>query len=70
MQKYHSMPHGKMIVYSNCVQGVVHITGGGFPENIPRVVPKDKDLGFRIERASWGIPPLFQWLQSVRPDPY
>ncbi len=46
-------------------QGVVHITGGGFPENIPRVVPKDKDLGFSIDRSSWEVPPLFQWLQSV-----
>ena len=49
------------------LQGVVHITGGGFPENIPRVVPKDRDLGFRIQRSAWAIPPLFQWLQTVRP---
>ncbi|CAL8460834.1 g365 [Coccomyxa elongata] len=47
------------------VKGVVHITGGGFPENIPRVVPKDKDLGFRIDRSSWEVPLLFQWLQSA-----
>ena len=44
---------------------MVHITGGGFPENIPRVVPKDRDLGFRIQRSAWDIPPLFQWLQEV-----
>ena len=48
-------------------QGVVHITGGGFPENIPRVVPKGKDLGFRIQRSAWAIPPLYQWLQQVTP---
>jgi hypothetical protein len=41
------------------------MTGGGFPENIPRVVPKDKDLGFSIDKAAWEIPPLFKWLQSV-----
>jgi phosphoribosylformylglycinamidine cyclo-ligase len=46
-------------------QGVVHITGGGFPENIPRVVPKGADLGFRIQRSAWDIPPLFRWLQEV-----
>ena len=48
-----------------CVQGVVHITGGGFPENIPRIVPKGKDLGFQIQRSAWSVPPLFQWLQQV-----
>ena len=47
------------------VQGVVHITGGGFPENIPRIVPKGRDLGFRIRRDAWSVPPLFQWLQQV-----
>ena len=47
-------------------QGVVHITGGGFPENIPRIVPKGKDLGFRIRRDAWDVPPLFQWLQQAR----
>ena len=43
----------------------MHITGGGFPENIPRIVPKDRDLGFRIQRSAWEVPPLFQWLQQV-----
>ena len=47
------------------LQGVVHITGGGFPENIPRIVPKGKDLGFRIQKSAWSIPPLFKWLQEV-----
>ena len=47
-------------------QGVVHITGGGFPENIPRIVPKGRDLGFRIRRDAWSVPPLFQWLQQVK----
>lgn len=61
-----SMPCQAHLKWSGCVQGVVHITGGGFPENIPRVVPKEKDLGFSINRSSWDIPPLFQWLQSVR----
>ncbi|KAK9846446.1 hypothetical protein WJX81_003881 [Elliptochloris bilobata] len=46
------------------VRGVVHITGGGFPENIPRIVPKGKDLGFRIRRDAWEVPPLFRWLQQ------
>ena len=43
----------------------MHITGGGFPENIPRIVPKGRDLGFRIRRGAWSVPPLFRWLQLV-----
>lgn len=45
------------------MQGLVHITGGGFPENIPRVIPKG--LGAKIFRGSWEIPPLFNWIQET-----
>ena len=47
-----------------CVQGVVHVTGGGFYENIPRVFPQG--LGCRIDRQAWPLPPLFRWLQQAR----
>ena len=40
----------------------MHITGGGFVENIPRVIPKG--LGTRITRGTWEIPPLFKWIQE------
>ncbi len=46
-------------------QGLVHITGGGFPENIPRVLPAG--LGVSISRSSWEVPPLFRWIQQVSP---
>ncbi|KAK0557296.1 Bifunctional purine biosynthetic protein ADE5,7 [Tilletia horrida] len=42
-----------------------HITGGGFTENIPRVFPKDKDLGIQIDLSSWALPPVFQWLRKA-----
>jgi phosphoribosylaminoimidazole (AIR) synthetase len=45
------------------IRGLVHMTGGGFPENIPRVVPKG--LAARVQRSAWEVPPLFQWLQEV-----
>lgn len=45
------------------VQGLVHITGGGFTENIPRVLPDG--LGCKIDTASWQVPGLFRWLQKV-----
>lgn len=41
----------------------MHITGGGFPENIPRVVPKG--LATKVSRAAWEVPPLFRWVQQA-----
>lgn len=42
------------------IKGMVHITGGGLLENIPRVLPKD--LGVRIDGTAWHRPALFDWL--------
>jgi len=44
------------------VHAIAHITGGGLPENLPRVLPD----GCRavLQRDSWAMPPIFQWLQS------
>ncbi len=44
------------------LKGVVHITGGGMTENIPRVIPKH--LGVHIRKDAWEVPPLFRWLQE------
>lgn len=44
------------------VKGIVHITGGGFYENIPRVLPAGTRAD--IKRDSWPIPPLFSLLQE------
>jgi len=45
------------------VKGAVHVTGGGFWENIPRVLPKG--ITARIERGSWTIPPIFELIQRL-----
>jgi len=45
---------------TQAVKGLAHITGGGFPDNIPRVLPKG--LGARIELAQVPVPPVFKWL--------
>ena len=44
------------------VKGMAHITGGGLTENIPRVLPEN--VTAIIDRNSWTLPPLFQWLQE------
>ena len=45
------------------VRGMAHITGGGFPDNVPRVLPKDVNAVF--DRASWKVPEVFQFIQRV-----
>lgn len=42
------------------VKGMVHITGGGFYENIPRILPEG--LGVAIDKGSWPVPPVFDLL--------
>ncbi|MCG2586461.1 phosphoribosylformylglycinamidine cyclo-ligase [Massilia sp. TS11] len=44
------------------VKGMVHITGGGLVENIPRVL--GAGLTAALDKDSWPLPPLFQWLQQ------
>jgi phosphoribosylformylglycinamidine cyclo-ligase len=43
------------------VKGLVHVTGGGFPGNVPRVLPKG--VCARIDLGSWPRPAIFTWLQ-------
>ncbi len=43
------------------VKGLAHITGGGFIENIPRIIPKG--LGVKIDRNSYEVPAIFKALQ-------
>jgi phosphoribosylformylglycinamidine cyclo-ligase len=45
---------------TKAVKGLAHITGGGFPDNIPRVLPKG--LGARIDLSCVAVKPVFKWL--------
>jgi phosphoribosylformylglycinamidine cyclo-ligase len=44
------------------VYSMAHITGGGFFDNIPRVLPKG--CGAKIQQGSWPIPRVFGWLKD------
>ena len=48
---------------TTAVKGLAHITGGGFPDNIPRVLPKG--LGARIDLKCVPVLPVFKWLAAV-----
>lgn len=48
---------------TQAVKALAHITGGGFPDNIPRVLPKT--IGARIDLNRIPVPPVFQWLAKV-----
>ena len=44
------------------VKGMAHITGGGIPGNLSRILPDGTDA--RVQRSAWTIPPLFAFLQK------
>lgn len=45
------------------VKGMAHITGGGIPENVPRMLPQGCQAF--VDRSSWTIPPLFRLIQRL-----
>ena len=50
-------------VIRNCdVHGVAHITGGGFDENIPRILKEGQ--GIEVKEGSWEILPVFRMLEK------
>jgi phosphoribosylformylglycinamidine cyclo-ligase len=63
------MPHRcywpllKNIVAHGLVSGVAHITGGGIPGNLPRVLPRSTQAV--IELGSWPMLPIFSYLAKL-----
>jgi phosphoribosylformylglycinamidine cyclo-ligase len=47
---------------ADLLAGMAHITGGGFTDNVPRVLPPDTNLSVKV--GSWEVPPLFHDIES------
>ena len=45
------------------IKGIVHITGGGFTENVPRVLPENVDV--IIDKNSYPVLPVFKMMQKL-----
>ncbi len=51
------------IMKKGLIRGCAHITGGGFTDNVDRVLPKGCDAA--IDARSWTPDPIFLWMQKV-----
>lgn len=49
-------------VHAGLIKGMSHITGGGFIENIPRVLPKG--TGGYIDVSTWALPPIWRFIMK------
>ena len=45
------------------IHAMAHVTGGGFPENLPRCLGQNQSI--YIEADSWPVLPIFKWLQAA-----
>ena len=54
-------PVSKLLEKKIPINGMAHITGGGFQDNIPRVLPKA--VNAEIDRASWEVPTIFKFIE-------
>jgi phosphoribosylaminoimidazole synthetase len=51
------------VIDGGLVKALAHITGGGLPENLPRVLPDGIDAQVRL--GSWPVPPLFRLVREL-----
>lgn len=50
------------LIKEQLIHGVSHITGGGFVENLPRMLPEG--LGAKVKKGTWNILPIFDLLEK------
>jgi phosphoribosylformylglycinamidine cyclo-ligase len=48
---------------SDAILALAHMTGGGFPDNLPRILPDD--LAASLDLDAFAVPPVFSWLAGV-----
>ena len=51
------------LIRKETIHSMAHITGGGFFENIPRVLPAG--CGAKIQLGSWPVPRVFKWIEDA-----
>ncbi|KAG0051788.1 hypothetical protein BGZ89_003425 [Linnemannia elongata] len=56
------------VVRKDLVKAMAHITGGGFIDNIPRVLPHE--LGVEVDASSWPFPDVFKWIMATGNVPH
>ena len=57
------LPHFRAIRQVARIKGMAHLTGGGFVDNIPRILPANTAVV--VERGAWEVPQLFQLIERV-----
>jgi phosphoribosylformylglycinamidine cyclo-ligase len=57
------LPIAKPLLKDNLLQGMAHITGGGIPGNLSRIIPDG--LTAKIDEKSWETPMIYQWLKAL-----
>ncbi len=57
------LPVLRGLIPAGVLYGMAHITGGGFTDNIPRILPRG--LSARIDLGTWPVPPVFRYLQDT-----
>ena len=55
------LPVLRGLIPTGAIYGMAHITGGGFTDNLPRILPRG--VAARIDLGTWPVPPVFQYLQ-------
>ena len=50
------------LIKAGLLKGLVHITGGGIPDNLPRLLSEEQSAHICFENSGWKLPALFKWL--------
>lgn len=61
--KIYVKPMLAAIKQTKAIKAMAHITGGGFTENIPRILPDQ--LAANIDLSRFELPPIFDWLRKI-----